>query len=78
LIERRLKDWAAARGFGLALAGSGVLEAVRKKLEERRAAGMIDPDFFKDNLDWFPGVRGRGAASTPHVHCHIIYCVHIS
>ena len=40
------------------MAGTGVMEAVRKKLEERKAAGMIDADFFKDNLGWFRYLDG--------------------
>jgi epoxyqueuosine reductase len=53
LIENRLKEWAAERGFGLALAGAGVLEGARKKLAELKTAGMIDAAFFKDSLGGF-------------------------
>jgi epoxyqueuosine reductase len=52
-LEDRLHDWAAARGYGLAIADAGVVETVRKKLEERRASGAIDPGFFEENLAKF-------------------------
>ena len=53
MLEDRLKEWAAARGYGLAIADIGVVEEVRKKLEERRSSGMIDPGFFEENLTDF-------------------------
>jgi ferredoxin len=39
MLEERLREWAAARGYALAIAGAGVIEAVREKLEERKSAG---------------------------------------
>ncbi len=58
MFQDRLQDWAAARGYGLAIAGTGVIDAVRKKLEERRSAGMIDADFFKESLGGFRFLEG--------------------
>ena len=57
-FEERLKEWAATRGYGLAIAGAGVIEAVKKKLEERRSAGMIDPGFYEENLASFQFLEG--------------------
>lgn len=52
-LEDRLRDWAADRGYRVALAGTGVLETVRDKLERRREAGLIEAAFFKEYLDFF-------------------------
>jgi epoxyqueuosine reductase len=52
-FEIRLKAWAAARGYALAIAEVGIVETVRKKLEERRSSGMLDPAFFEENLTGF-------------------------
>ena len=52
-FEARLRSWAADRGYGLAVADIGVVETVRKKLEERRSSGMIDPGFFEEYLAGF-------------------------
>ena len=57
-LENRLRDWAAARGYGLAIAETGVVETVRKKLEERRASGMIEAGFFEENLTKFRYLEG--------------------
>lgn len=58
MIESRLYGWAAARGYGLAIAGAEVVDVVRKKLEERRAARMIDGEFFAENLTSFRFLEG--------------------
>jgi epoxyqueuosine reductase len=52
-FERRLRDWAAARGYALAIAGTGVIGSIRQKLEERRSAGMIDAAFYEGSLRSF-------------------------
>ena len=52
-FELRLKRWSAARGYALAIADVGIVETVRKKLEERKSSGMIDPAFFEENLTGF-------------------------
>jgi len=52
-FELRLKRWSAARGYALAIADAGIVETVRKKLEERKSSGMIDPAFFEENLTGF-------------------------
>jgi epoxyqueuosine reductase len=57
-LEDRLREWAAARGYGLAIAGTGLVETVRKKLEERRASGLIDAGFFEENLTKFRYLDG--------------------
>ncbi len=57
-LETRLHDWAAARGYGLAIADAGIVEVVRKKLEERRASGSIDAGFFEENLTKFRYLEG--------------------
>lgn len=49
----KLRAWAAARGYALAIADFGVVETVRKKLEERKSSGVIDPGFFEENLTGF-------------------------
>lgn len=61
-LRDRLRDWAAARGYGLATAGTGVIEAVRKKLEERRSAGLIDAGFFTESLAGFRYLDGSAVA----------------
>lgn len=53
MLEKRLRDWAAERGYRVALAGTEVLDTVRNKLEKRRDAGLIEALFFKENLAWF-------------------------
>lgn len=58
MIDDRLRDWAAARGYGLAIAAAEVVNVVRRKLEERRATGMIDPGFFAGNLGSFRFLDG--------------------
>lgn len=62
VLENRLRDWAAARGYGLTIAGTGVIEAVRKKLKEREDAGMIDPGFYRENLGSFRYLDGSAIA----------------
>ncbi|MGZ5425056.1 MAG: 4Fe-4S double cluster binding domain-containing protein [Candidatus Aminicenantales bacterium] len=57
-LEIRLREWAAARGYGLAVADIGVVETVRQKLEERRASGMINAGFFEENLNSFQYLDG--------------------
>jgi epoxyqueuosine reductase len=52
-FEFRLREWAAVRGYGLAIADIGIVETVRKKLEDRRSSGLIDPGFFEENLTLF-------------------------
>jgi epoxyqueuosine reductase len=53
MLEKRLQDWAAERGYQVALAGTDMLHTVRDKLEKRRDAGLIEAGFFRDNLRWF-------------------------
>jgi epoxyqueuosine reductase len=53
MLENRLRDWASKRGYWITLAGTGVLDAVRGKLEKRRDAGLIDARFFQENLTGF-------------------------
>jgi epoxyqueuosine reductase len=53
MLEERLREWAAARGYALAIAGAGVIEAVKEKLEERKSAGMIEAGFYNDYLASF-------------------------
>ena len=65
MLQDRLRDWAAARGYGLAIAGTNVIEAVREKLEERKSAGMIDAGFFNP-LRGIPRTLVRGGiANSP-------------
>jgi epoxyqueuosine reductase len=54
----RLREWADARGYGIAVAGPQVVDVVRRKLEERRTSLMIDPDFFSENLGSFRYLDG--------------------
>ncbi len=58
MLEDRLNRWAAARGYGLAIAGSEVVDIVKRKLEERRVSGMIDPGFFAGSLSSFRFLDG--------------------
>lgn len=62
MIEERLREWAAARGYSCAIADLGVVETVRRKLEERRAAGMIQAGFFAENLTGFRYLEGSSIA----------------
>jgi epoxyqueuosine reductase len=58
MLENCLRDWAAARGYGLAIAGTEVIEAVRSRLEARKNAGLIDAGFYKENLASFRYLDG--------------------
>lgn len=58
MIEDRLRDWAAARGYGIAVAGPAIVDVVKRKLEDRRAGGMLDPAFFAGNLSSFRFLEG--------------------
>ena len=58
MLENRLREWAAARGYGLAIADTAVIETVRKKLEERRDSGVIDAGFFEECLTKFRYLEG--------------------
>lgn len=58
MLQERLREWAAARGYACAMADLGVVETVRRKLEERRAAGMIEAGFFTENLAGFRYLEG--------------------
>ena len=53
MLEQRLQDWAAARGYRVASAGTEVLDTVRERLERRRDSGEIEAGFFRENLAWF-------------------------
>jgi hypothetical protein len=69
-FELRLRRWSEARGYGLAIADTGVVETVRKKLEERRSSGQIDPGFFEENLTGFrypeeASITGSASWSSP-------------
>jgi epoxyqueuosine reductase len=67
-----------ARGYGLAIAGTGIIDAVRKKLEERRSAGMIDADFFKESLGGFRYLDGAAAAGPKRVVMVAVPCpIHV-
>jgi epoxyqueuosine reductase len=62
--EERLGDWAAARGYRVATADVDILETVRRKLEARRASGLIEGRFFAEYLAKFRYLEGssiRGA-----------------
>jgi epoxyqueuosine reductase len=58
MLEKRLGEWAAARGYRLATADVTIIEAVRQKLEHRRASGLIDGTFFQENLTKFRYLDG--------------------
>jgi epoxyqueuosine reductase len=60
MIEDHLRGWAAARGYGIAVAGAGVVDVVRRKLEELRTSRMIDPGFYAENLGSFRFLDGLG------------------
>jgi epoxyqueuosine reductase len=62
MLQDRLQDWAAARGYGVAIAGAGVVETVRKRLEERKSAGMIDAGLYKEYLTGFRYLDGSTVA----------------
>lgn len=62
MIAKRLREWAAGRGYALAIAGTDVVETVRKKLKEREDAGMIDPGFYRENLGSFRYLDGSAIA----------------
>ena len=67
MLEKRLKEWAAARGYGLGVAGTGLVDVVKKKLEERRDTRAIDPRFYAENLDWFRFLDGVAVSGTMSV-----------
>ena len=78
MFQDRLQDWAATRGYRLAIAGTGVIDAVRKKLEERRSAGMIDTDFFKESLGGFRFLDGVAVAGPRRVVMVAVPCpIHV-
>lgn len=58
MLEERLGEWAAARGYRLATADVTIIEAVRQKLERRRASGLINAAFFQENLTKFRYLDG--------------------
>jgi epoxyqueuosine reductase len=58
MLEERLRAWAADRGYGLAIAGPGVIETVKRKLEERRSSKMIDQGFSTEILGGFKYLDG--------------------
>jgi epoxyqueuosine reductase len=60
VFKAQISEWAAARGYGLAIAGLGVVEEARKKLEDRKSSGMIDAKFFDENLTKFRYLEGTG------------------
>ena len=62
MLKDRLRDWATARGYGIAIAGTGVIETVKEKLEERKSAGMIDAGFYKEYLAGFRYLDGSAVA----------------
>jgi epoxyqueuosine reductase len=62
VIENRLKEWAAARGYGLALAGTGIIEEARNKIAGLKTTGLIDPGFFEGNLGGFRYLSGSAIA----------------
>lgn len=62
MLEKRLNDWAAERGFRIATAGTGILRQVREKLESRLADGQIDRAFFRRYVADFRGPGLSGAA----------------
>jgi epoxyqueuosine reductase len=66
-LDDRLHEWAAARGYGLAVADIGVVETVRRKLEERRASGMINAAFFEENLTKFRYLEGASISGPASV-----------
>jgi epoxyqueuosine reductase len=58
MLENRLREWAAGRGYALAIAETGLLETVRKKLEKRRHEGLIDAGLFREYLSGFRYLDG--------------------
>jgi len=58
MLEERLKKWAQARGYKVAIAGTGVIDLVKRKLEERRSRGMFDPGFYGERLSSFRFLEG--------------------
>lgn len=67
MVEERLKGWAAARGYGLAIAGTGVVDEVLRKLDERRAGGMFDPGFYRESLSWVKALDQLGVSRSNRV-----------
>lgn len=67
MLENRLCDWAGARGYGLAIADAGVVEEIRKKLEERKASGAIDAGFFEEYLTKFRYLEGTSVKGSRYV-----------
>jgi epoxyqueuosine reductase len=58
MIEERLREWAAGRGYSLAIAETGLLETVRKKVEKRRDDGLIDAAIASEYLNGFRYLAG--------------------
>ena len=67
MFEERLREWAAARGARLELAGVEVVEEVLRKLEARRADGMIDAGFYQENLSWVKALEELGLSRSKRV-----------
>jgi epoxyqueuosine reductase len=67
VLHDRLQEWAATRGYRLAAANVAVLQVVRKKLEDRRASGLIDGAFFAENLAKFRDPDGSTVRGTKWV-----------
>ena len=60
MIEDALREWAEARDARFAVAGTGVVGAVREKLEEQRDGGLVDRDLFREYLTGFAYLEGAG------------------
>jgi epoxyqueuosine reductase len=58
MLENRLREWAAGRGYALAIAETGLLETVRRKLEKRRDEGLIDAAIASEYLNGFRYLDG--------------------
>lgn len=67
MFEERLREWAAARGYTLGIAGTGIVDVVKRKLEGRRADRTIDPRFYAENLSWFRFLDGIAVSGTMSV-----------
>jgi epoxyqueuosine reductase len=53
MSEDSLRRWAQGKGLRIAVSGLDILAAVRGKLERRRDEGLIEPLFFRENLEIF-------------------------
>jgi epoxyqueuosine reductase len=78
VAAKELKEWAGERGYGLAIAGPGIVGSVLAELESRRASGEIEAGFYKENLTWVRNVDGSALPETTSIVLVAVPCpIHV-